>query len=76
MTLAAIIAIIILSVLLTAAIGTTLFFVYIAYLMTEERNDFEKKYKKVLAAKNVDWSLDNDNAVADFMKLYNSIKEK
>lgn len=76
MTLAAIIAIIILSVLLTAAIGTTLFFVYIAYLMTEERDDFERKYKKVLAAKNVDWSLDNDNAVADFMKLYNSIKEK
>lgn len=76
MTLAAIIAIIILSVLLTAAIGTTLFFVYIAYLMTEERDDFERKYNKALAAKNVDWSLDNDNAVADFMKLYNSIKEK
>ena len=76
MTLAAIIAIIILSVLLTAAIGTTLFFVYIAYLMTEERDDFESKYKKALAAKNVDWSLDNDDAVSDFMKLYQSIKEK
>ena len=76
MTLAAIIAIIILSVLLTAAIGTTLFFVYIAYLMTEERDDFKRKYKKALAAKNVDWSLDNDNAVSDFMKLYQSIKEK
>nr|DAK23096.1 MAG TPA: hypothetical protein [Caudoviricetes sp.] len=76
MTLAAIIAIIILSVLLTAAIGTTLFFVYIAYLMTEERDDFKRKYKKALAAKNVDWSLDNDDAVSDFLKLYNSIKEK
>ena len=76
MTLAAIIAIIILSVLLTAAIGTTLLFIYIAYLMTEERNSFERKYKKTLAAKNVDWSLDNDNAVSDFLKLYNSIKEK
>ena len=76
MTLAAIIAIIILSVLLTAAIGTTLFFVSIAYLMTEERDDFKRKYKKALAAKNVDWSLDNDNAVSDFLKLYNSIKEK
>ena len=76
MTLAAIIAIIILSVLMTAAIGTTLFFVYIAYLMTEERDDFKRKYKKALAAKNVDWSLDNDDAVSDFLKLYNSIKEK
>ena len=76
MTLAAIIAIIILSVLLTAAIGTTLFFVYIAYLMTEERDDFKRKYKKALAAKNVAWSLDNDDAVSDFLKLYNSIKEK
>ncbi len=76
MTLAAIIAIIILSVLLTVAIGTTLLFVYIAYLMTEERDDFERKYKKALAAKNVDWSLDNDDAVSDFMKLYQSIKEK
>ena len=76
MTTAAIIAIIILSILLTIAIGAILFFVSIAYLMTEERDDFERKYKKVLAAKNVDWSLDNDNAVSDFLKLYNSIKEK
>jgi hypothetical protein len=76
MTLAAIIAIIILSVLLTAAIGTTLFFIYVAYLMTEERDSFERKYKKALASKNVDWSLNNDNAVSDFLKLYNSIKEK
>lgn len=35
MTTAAIIAIIVLSILLTIAIGATLFFVYIAYLMTE-----------------------------------------
>lgn len=76
MTTAAIIAIIVLSILLTIAIGTTIFFIYIAYLMTEERDDFERKYKKALAAKNVDWSLDNDNAVSDFLKLYNSIKEK
>lgn len=76
MTPAAIIAIIVLSILLTIAIGAILFFVYIAYLMTEERDDFKRKYQKALAAKNVDWSLDNDNAVSDFLKLYNSIKEK
>lgn len=76
MTTTAIIAIIVLSILLTIAVCAILFFIYIAYLMTEERDDFKRKYQKALAAKNVDWSLDNDNAVSDFLRLYNAIKEQ
>lgn len=76
MTTTAIITIIVLSILLTIAVCAIFFFIYIAYLMTEERDDFKRKYQKALAAKNVDWSIDNDNAVSDFLRLYNAIKEQ
>ena len=76
MTTAAIITIIVLSILLTIAICAILFFIYIALLMTEERDDFKRKYQKALAAKNVDWSLDNDHAISNFLRLYNAIKEQ
>lgn len=76
MTTTAIIAIIVLSILLTIAVCAILFFIYIALLMTEERDDFKRKYQKAVAAKNVDWSPDNDNAVSDFLRLYNAIREQ
>lgn len=72
MTLAAIIAIIILSVLLTAAIGTTLFFVYIAYLMTEERDEYKEKYQKQLS-KNI--KTDAESIVDDLLSVYRAAKK-
>ena len=53
MTIAATIAIVILSILLAAAICTTLLFLYIAYLMTEERDEYKKKYEAQLG-KNIE----------------------
>ena len=72
MTLAAIITIVILSVLLTAAIGSTLFFLYIAYLMTEERDEYKEKYTKQLG-KNME--MDAQSIVDDLLSVYNSTKK-
>lgn len=72
MTLAAIITIVILSVLLTAAIGSTLFFLYIAYLMTEERDEYKEKYAKQLG-KNME--RDARSIVDDLLSVYNSTKK-
>lgn len=71
MTLAAIITIVILSVLL-AAIGSTLFFLYIAYLMTEERDEYKEKYAKQLG-KNME--MDAQSIVDDLLSVYNSTKK-
>ena len=72
MTFAAIITIVILSVLLTAAIGSTLFFLYIAYLMTEERDEYKEKYTKQLG-KNME--KDAQSIVEDLLSVYNSTKK-
>lgn len=72
MTLAAIITIVILSVLLAAAIGSTLFFLYIAYLMTEERDEYKEKYAKQLS-KNME--MDAQSIVDDLLSVYNSTKK-
>lgn len=44
MTAAAITTIVILSILLAAAVCTTLLFLYLAYEMTNERDEYKKKY--------------------------------
>lgn len=72
MTLAAIITIVILSVLLAAAIGSTLFFLYIAYLMTEERDEYKEKYAKQLG-KNMEMGA--QSIVDDLLSVYNSTKK-
>lgn len=72
MTLAAIITIVILSVLLAAAIGSTLFFLYIAYLMTEERDEYKNKYTEQLG-KNME--KDAQSIVDDLLSVYNSTKK-
>lgn len=72
MTFAAIITIVILSVLLTAAISSTLFFLYIAYLMTEERDKYMEKYAKQLG-KNME--MDAQSIVDDLLSVYNSTKK-
>lgn len=72
MTLAAIITIVILSVLLAAAIGSTLLFLYIAYLMTEERDEYKEKYAKQLS-KNME--MDAQSIVDDLLSVYNSTKK-
>ena len=72
MTLAAIITIVILSILLAAAIGSTLFFLYIAYLMTEERDEYKEKYAKQLS-KNIE--MDAQSIVDDLLSVYNSTKK-
>lgn len=72
MTFAAIITIVILSVLLAAAIGSTLFFLYIAYLMTEERDEYKEKYTNQLG-KNME--MDAQSIVDDLLSVYNSTKK-
>ena len=72
MTLAAIITIVILSVLLGAAIGSTLFFLYIAYLMTEDRDKYKEKYAKQIS-KNME--MDAQSIVDDLLSVYNSTKK-
>ena len=67
MTTAAIITIVILSLLLAAAIIATLMFVYIAYLMTEERDEYKKKYEAQLG-KNIE--TDAKKIVDDLLAVY------
>ena len=67
MTTAAIITIVILSLLLAAAIIATLMFVYIAYLMTEERDEYKKKYEAQLG-KNIE--TDANKIVDDLLAVY------
>ena len=64
---AAIITIVILSLLLAAAIIATLIFVYIAYLMTEERDEYKNKYEAQLG-KNIE--TDAEKIVDDLLAVY------
>ena len=72
MTTTAIIAIVILSILLTIAIGATLFFIYIALLMTEERDEYKKKYEAQLG-KNIE--SDAEKIVDDLLAVYRASKK-
>nr|DAV05822.1 MAG TPA: Protein melan-A [Caudoviricetes sp.] len=72
MTTAAIITIVILSVLLTVAIGAALFFIYIALLMTEERDEYKKKYEAKLS-KNIE--SDAEKIVDDLLAVYRASKK-
>ena len=72
MTTATIIAIGILSILLTIAIGATLFFIYVALLMTEERDEYKKKYEAQLV-KNIE--SDAEKIVDDLLAVYRASKK-
>ena len=72
MTTTAIIAIVILSILLTIAIGATLFFIYIALLMTEERDEYKKKYEAKLSK---EIETDAEKIVDDLLAVYRSSKK-
>ena len=72
MTTAAIITIVILSLLLAAAIVATLLFIYIAYLMTEERDEYKKKYEAQLS-KNIE--SDAEKIVDDLLAVYRASKK-
>lgn len=72
MTTAAIITIVILSVLLTVAIGATLFFIYIALLMTEERDKYKKKYEAKLSN---EIETDAEKIVDDLLAVYRASKK-
>lgn len=72
MTTAAIITIVILSVLLTVAIGAALFFIYIALLMTDERDEYKKKYEAKLSKK-ID--TDAEKIVDDLLAVYRASKK-
>nr|DAV35045.1 MAG TPA: hypothetical protein [Caudoviricetes sp.] len=71
MTFAAIITIVILSLLL-AAICAALLFAYIAYLMTEERDEYKKKYETQLG-KNIE--TDAEKIVDDLLAVYRASKK-
>ena len=72
MTTAAIITIVILSILLTVAIGAALFFIYIALLMTEERDEYKKKYEAKLSK---EIETDAEKIVDDLMAVYRASKK-
>ena len=72
MTTAAIITIVIISLLLAAAIVATLLFIYIAYLMTEERDEYKKKYEAQLS-KNIE--SDAEKIVDDLLAVYRASKK-
>ena len=72
MTTAAIITIVILSVLLTVAIGATLFFIYIALLMTDERDEYKKKYEAKLSK---EIETDAEKIVDDLLAVYRASKK-
>ena len=72
MTAAAITTIVILSILLAAAIVTTLLFIYIAYLMTEERDEYKKKYEAKLSK---EIETDAEKIVDDLMAVYRASKK-
>ena len=72
MTTAAIITIVILSVLLTIAIGAALFFIYIALLVTEERDEYKKKYEAKLSK---EIETDAEKIVDDLLAVYRASKK-
>ena len=72
MTAAAIITIVILSILLAAAVCTTLLFLWLAYEMTNERDEYKKKYYTQLS-KNIE--TDAESIVDDFLSVYRATKK-
>lgn len=72
MTTAAIITIVILSVLLTIAIGAALFFIRIALLVTEERDEYKKKYEAKLGK---EIETDAEKIVDDLLAVYRASKK-
>ena len=69
---AAIIAIVILSILLAVAVCTTLLFLYLAYEMTNERDEYKKKYYAQLG-KNI--QSDAEKIVDDLLAVYRDAKK-
>jgi len=72
MTAAAIITIVILSILLAAAVFTTLLFLYLAYEKTNERDEYKKKYYAQLS-KNIE--SDAEKIVDDLLAVYRASKK-
>nr|DAM98776.1 MAG TPA: hypothetical protein [Caudoviricetes sp.] len=72
MTAAAITTIVILSILLAAAVCTTLLFLYLAYEMTNERDEYKKKYYAQLG-KNIE--SDAEKIVDDLLAVYLASKK-
>lgn len=72
MTAAAIITIVILSILLAAAVFTTLLFLYLAYEMTNERDEYKNKYYAQLG-KNIE--SDAEKIVDDLLAVYRASKK-
>jgi len=69
---ASIITIVILSILLAAAMCSTLLFLYLAYEMTNERDEYKKKYYAQLG-KNIE--SDAEKIVDDLMAVYRASKK-
>ena len=72
MTAAAITTIVILSILLAAAVCATLLFLYLAYEMTLERDEYKKKYEAQLG-KNIE--MDAEKIVDDLLAVYRASKK-
>ena len=72
MTAAVTIAIVILSILLAAAVFTTLLFLYLAYEMTNERDEYKKKYHAQLS-KNIEF--DAEKIADDLLAMYRASKK-
>ena len=72
MTAAAITTIVILSILLAAAVYTTLLFLYLSYKMTNERDEYKKKYYAQLS-KNIE--SDAEKIVDDLLAVYRASKK-
>ena len=72
MTAAAITTIVILSILLAAAMFTTLLFLYLAYEITNERDEYKKKYYTQLD-KNIE--SDAEKIVDDLLAVYRASKK-
>ena len=72
MTAAAITTIVIRSILLAAAVCTTLLFLYLAYEMTNERDEYKNKYYAQLS-KNIE--SDADKIVDDLLAVYRASKK-
>lgn len=72
MTTAAIITIVILSILLAAAVCTTLLFLWLAYEMTNERDEYKKKYYTQLS-KSIE--TDAESIVDDLLSVYRATKK-
>ena len=72
MTAAAITTIVILSILLAATVCTTLLFLYLAYEMTNERDEYKNKYYAQLS-KNIE--SDAEKIVDDLLAVYRASKK-